>query len=371
MSEPTSSAGDTVRPTTDEDQEIRGRVRELTSQLFQQGRINSQDMQDVMRAVTGAAARDTGLRDAEARQAFADFVKGLAAALASFANAAHLTLDHLAARGKDFSDNDLKDALLSLRSLQVDYVAVVTRIADAAGSSLRRDFADLAARVQSVGADATAGIATSMSEFANRFSENAASGLEVARGASVRMALLASGVLKGVADALREQAPRRTEANRSRHGLAAIQVRFATCRACARSARCSSGTASAISCGASASPRCSSARVGAALGGRRRGRAPRAAATPATRVRGTRPDFIKLGQMLSTREDLLRPRVDGRAAAPQRSDAGAASRWRRRDRRAGRAPSEVFVDIGARAVRGSPRSRRCIAHACATAGRSC
>jgi hypothetical protein len=46
-----------------------------------------------------------------------------------------------------------------------------------------------------------------MSEFANRVGENAASGLEVARGTSVRMALLASGVLQGVADALRDQAP--------------------------------------------------------------------------------------------------------------------------------------------------------------------
>ena len=207
MSEPTSPAGHTVPPTTDEDQEIRERVRELTSQLFQQGRINSQSVQDVVRAVTGAAARDTGLHDAEVRQAFADSIRGLDAALANSANAAHLALEHLAARGKDFSDNDLKDALLSLRSLQTDYVAVVTRIAEAAGSGLRRDFADLAARAQSVGADAMAGIATSMSEFANRVSENTASGLEVARGTSVRMALLASGVLQGVADALRDQAP--------------------------------------------------------------------------------------------------------------------------------------------------------------------
>ena len=53
-----------------------------------------------------------------------------------------------------------------------------------------------------------AGIATSTSEFANRVSENAASGLEVARGTSVRMALLASGVLQGVADALRDEAPK-------------------------------------------------------------------------------------------------------------------------------------------------------------------
>jgi hypothetical protein len=192
----------------DEDQEIRQRVRELTSQLFQLGRLDTQSVQNVVRAVTGAAAPATGLQDAEARQTFADSVKALDEALASSAHAAHVALERLAARGKDFSDNDLKDVLLSLRSLQADYVAAVTRIAEAASSSLRRDFTDASTRAQSIGADVTVGIATSVSEFANRIGENTASGLEVARGASVRMALLASGVLQGVADALRDQAPR-------------------------------------------------------------------------------------------------------------------------------------------------------------------
>jgi hypothetical protein len=206
MSEPTSTTH-TPRPARREAEEIRERVRELTNQLFQQGRINSQSVQDIVRAVAGAAAPDAGLRDAETRQAFADSLKGLDAALANSANAAHLALERLAARGKDFSDNDLKDALLSLRSLEADCVAAAKRLAEAAGWDLRRDLAEIAARAQSAGVDATASVATSMSEFASRVSENAASGLEVARGASVRMALLASGVLQGVADALREQAP--------------------------------------------------------------------------------------------------------------------------------------------------------------------
>jgi hypothetical protein len=181
-------------------------VRELTSQLFQVGRLDTQNVQNVVRAVTGASALDAGLQDAEARQTFADTVKALDAALVKSANAAHVALEQLVARGKDFSDNDLKDALLGLRNLQVDYMAAATRIAEAAGSSLRRDFT-VAARAQSVGADATVGIATSISELANRIGENTVSGLEVARGASVRMALLANGVLQGVADALRDQAP--------------------------------------------------------------------------------------------------------------------------------------------------------------------
>jgi hypothetical protein len=207
MSEPTSPAGHTPRPTTHEEEQIRERVRELTSQLLRQGRIDSRSIQDVARAVAGAAAPDAGLHDAETRQAFADSVRGLAAALADSANAARLALEHLAARGKDFSDNDVKEALLSLKKLQADYLAAVTRIAEAAGRGLRRDFTDIAARAQSAGADAAASVANSMSEFANRVGENAASGLEAARGASVRMALLASGVLQGVADALREQDP--------------------------------------------------------------------------------------------------------------------------------------------------------------------
>jgi hypothetical protein len=206
MSEPTSP-GHKTPPTTDEDREIRQRVRELTSQLFQRGRVDTQSVQSVVRAVTGAGVPDTGLQDAEARQAFADTVKALDAALAKSADAVHLALERLAARGKDFSDNDLKDALLCLRNLQVDYAAAAARIAEAAGSSLRGDFTDVAARAQSFGTDATVGIATSMSELANRIGENTASGLEAARGASARMALLASGVLQGVADALRDQSP--------------------------------------------------------------------------------------------------------------------------------------------------------------------
>jgi hypothetical protein len=204
MSEPTSPPGHAPRH---EAEEIRERVRELTNQLLQQGRINSRIVQDVVRAVAGAVAPDAGLRDPETRQAFADSLKGVDATLANSASAVHLALEHLAARGKDFSDNDIKDALLRLRSLQADCAAAVTRVAEAAGWGLRGDLADFTARAQSAGVDATASVASSMSAFANRVSENAVSGLEAARGASVRVALLTSGVLQGVADALREQAP--------------------------------------------------------------------------------------------------------------------------------------------------------------------
>jgi hypothetical protein len=71
--------------------------------------------------------------------------------------------------------------------------------------NLRREMTELAALAQNVGGEASARVASVMGEFASRMSEGASSGLESMRGASVRMALLASGVLAGVADALRER----------------------------------------------------------------------------------------------------------------------------------------------------------------------
>jgi hypothetical protein len=61
---------------------------------------------------------------------------------------------------------------------------------------------ELAVHAQNVGVKASARVATMMGEFASGM----CSGLATMRGASVRMALVASGVLAGVADALRDQA---------------------------------------------------------------------------------------------------------------------------------------------------------------------
>ena len=134
---------------------------------------------------------------------FADTVRELDEALAVSAGAAHAALQQLALRGKDFTDNDLKEALASLRRLEENYLAAANRITEAMSSNLRREMAELAVHAQNVGMEASARAANLVGELASGM--NAASGLATMRGASVRMALLASGVLAGVADALRDQ----------------------------------------------------------------------------------------------------------------------------------------------------------------------
>jgi Family of unknown function (DUF6781) len=113
----------------------------------------------------------------------------------------HYALQQLASRGQDFTDNDLKEALASMRKLEEDYVAVANRLADAMSANLRREMSELATHAQNFGVEPSVSVASMMGEFAS--SMGAAS--ETVRGAGARMVALASGVLAGIADALREQ----------------------------------------------------------------------------------------------------------------------------------------------------------------------
>jgi hypothetical protein len=200
MPEPTTL--DAASPAT-EDQAIRERVKGLTSQVLQQGRVDPDAVRDVVRAVIGRTPGNVAVSGFETRELFADTVRLLDEALVRSASATHAALQQLASRGKDFTDNDLKEALVSLRKLEEDYTASANYIAEAMSGSLRREMTELAAHAQNVSVEASARVAALMGDLAGGI--GATPGLATIRGAGVRMALLASGVLAGVADALRDQ----------------------------------------------------------------------------------------------------------------------------------------------------------------------
>jgi hypothetical protein len=199
---PKPNTSDAASPVTPEDQVIRERVKGLTSQALQRGRIDPEAVKDIVRTVMGGTP-DSMAAGVQARELFVDVVRKLDEALVKSASAAHDALQQLATRGKDFTDNDLKEALVSLRKLEQDYAAAASRIAEAMTGKLRSEMMELAVHAQNVGAEASARVASMMGEFAE--SMGASPGVSKIRDAGARMALLASGVLGGVADALREQ----------------------------------------------------------------------------------------------------------------------------------------------------------------------
>ena len=202
MPESTTSTADAA-PAVIEDQAIRQRVKELTSQVLQQGRFDPEAVREVVRAMIGRIPGNTAVTGSEARELLAEAVRRLDEALVKSASATHGALQLLASRGQDFTDNDLKEALVCLRKLEEDYAAVSNRLAEAMSANLRREMTELAAHAQNLGVEASVRVASMMGEFAS--SMGADSGLATMRGAGVRMAMLASGVMAGIADALRAQ----------------------------------------------------------------------------------------------------------------------------------------------------------------------
>jgi hypothetical protein len=149
MSEPTTST-DPVPP-VNEDEAIRQRVKGLTSQVLQQGRLDPEAVRDVVRTVIGRTPGKTDVGGADAEELFAGAARELDDALMKSASATHSALQLLASRGKDFTDNDLKEALVSLRKLEEDCEAAANRITEAMSGNLRREMTELAVHAQNIG----------------------------------------------------------------------------------------------------------------------------------------------------------------------------------------------------------------------------
>ena len=171
MTDPIPPLGDADSSIPPDEQAIRERVRELTAQLLAGEKLDTEGVKEVVRAMSGGAVKPP-LDSTQAREAFAEALRGFDLALQLSSQAAHEALAALAARGSEFSDNDLKNAFAALQKMQGDFVAAANHVADASTGNIRRELVDLGVHAQRVGADASVRIAQMMSEFANRMTES-------------------------------------------------------------------------------------------------------------------------------------------------------------------------------------------------------
>ena len=200
---------DAARDTVAEGVDIRERVRDLTLYALKDRRFDRQGIQDVVRAVTQGVALGADRDRVDMRQAMSEALAGLDKALRTSAEAGQLALKELASTGREFSDSELKQALANLRKLEDDFFATVGQVADAANERVRPELREALATARRSGTETGRQVASVMSEFAQRFSvaslEATVTGLEMASEFSARFAQLASGVLSGLAEALRAQ----------------------------------------------------------------------------------------------------------------------------------------------------------------------
>lgn len=190
-------------------EDIRTRVHDLTLQALRSRRFDRREIRDVVRAVTEGVTLGADESRADVSRSLSDAFRGLDEALRKSSEAGYNALRQLAATGREFSDQELKQALASMRKLEDDFLSTVSQVADAAGDRVQpelRQVLDDARRTGTQTGRHVAGIAT---EFAQRLSSASLdvtlSGLEAASEFGARFAEVASGMLAGIADALGEK----------------------------------------------------------------------------------------------------------------------------------------------------------------------
>ena len=197
------AVADAVRQGAD----IREKVQELTLGALQGQRFDRHSMREVVRAVTEGAFQGAGRNREQMRVAMAEVLRGLAQALRVSTEAGSVAIKELTAAGRSFSDQDLKAALTNLRKIQDDFLATVTQVGDAANSKMGPEVREAMRSARETGTATGRDVAHAMGDFAQKFSaasfDAALVGIETAGEFGQRFGMVASGVLGGLAEALR------------------------------------------------------------------------------------------------------------------------------------------------------------------------
>ncbi len=192
-----------------QDQDIRSKVRDLTLNALKTRQLNTDEVRGLIKAVTEGVSVGLDKRSGEIKSALTEAMTGLDEALMKSAEATHLALRQLTSQGKDFTDHELKDALENLKKMEGEFVSTMSSVADAASAKVKQEMQDLVMHIRRTGTDSGAKVADALNEFGGRvkgtMSGGAAVGMEVAREVSNRLALVASGILSGLSDALHEK----------------------------------------------------------------------------------------------------------------------------------------------------------------------
>ena len=123
----------TVADSVEQDAGLRIRVRDLTLRALKTRSMELGEIRRVAKAVTEGVSLGLGRRQAEVKNALSEAMVGLDEAVAKTAEASHLALRQLVSQGKEFGENDLKQALEQIKKLEGELLDTLTTVAEGAG----------------------------------------------------------------------------------------------------------------------------------------------------------------------------------------------------------------------------------------------
>jgi hypothetical protein len=186
---------------------IRDRVRDLMLQALRARKFDYAGMREVVSSMTEGISLGAEKSGREVRHALAEAFSGMDEAMSKAAQAGSLAMKELTERGREFSQNELKQGLDSMRSMEGDFLEAVRQVSKSTAGTVKSEWQELLTHAQRTGTDTGRVVTDTARDFSSRMastvSDSALAGMEAARTFGERFASMASGILQGMSEALR------------------------------------------------------------------------------------------------------------------------------------------------------------------------
>ncbi|MEO6147961.1 MAG: DUF6781 family protein [Sulfuriferula sp.] len=186
------------------------RIHEITLQALEQRKLSVAKIKAVLASVSSGINLGLAQRGGDISQSLCDAVSGMDQALIKFAQSTQLMIEEMLSSGKEFRTHELAKSLQALRDLEPVLMDALRQVSSTSTSLLVRGTNRVATHIKAGGSDAGGQARDTLSLLTNRLRTTLHTGKIsaelAAREATRRMALVASGLLSGAGEALRNKA---------------------------------------------------------------------------------------------------------------------------------------------------------------------
>ena len=202
-----------VRKAVEDGRDIGQEVERITREALSVGRLEMDRMKKVIEGVGRGASEGAGDSTGPGREAVSQALDGLQNALLQSFENARLALEETTSRANQYSEEELKQRLGELRDMETTMLDTLSATAKSGlhtGSEILEDLVRHARRSGTqLGSEVESSMRTLAKSLPEALRETAEAGLGAARETGARAAEAASGLFKGMADAIRDSEEKR------------------------------------------------------------------------------------------------------------------------------------------------------------------
>lgn len=188
------------------DGDLREQVRQLVLKALAQRQWDPAAWRSVMGSALEGIGVGLGQRAGQAGEAMKEAVTGLDEAMGGGLYALRKAVEEGMDQGRQFARSDLQEAYESVKGMEQDLLDLIRSTGERAQGALRTDFESMGGHLRRAGTDTGRQVGLVLEALGNRLNAaSAGSGQEAretAQEAGGRLRQVASGILRGLADAL-------------------------------------------------------------------------------------------------------------------------------------------------------------------------